>query len=73
MSSSTRGVHSNAPMVSGKRKVVVDLPEATRARDRGPPQREHGRPGTVKTLASSINNLFQKSLCAGSSQRWSTL
>jgi hypothetical protein len=53
------------PNGSGKRKVAVELPEGALERVITDLQkRGNGKPGTVKTLTSSINNLFQKDLSA---------
>jgi len=59
------------PNGPGKSRASVDLPEGALERVLADLQkRGSARPGTVKTLASSINNLFQKSL---SSQQLATL
>src|SRR5262245_60457650 len=53
------------PNDTGKRKATVDLPEEALERVIADLQkRGTSKPGTVKTLTSSINNLFQKSLSA---------
>jgi hypothetical protein len=53
------------PNGSGKRRAPVELPENALERVIADLQkRGTARPGTMKTLASSINNLFQKGLSA---------
>jgi len=53
----------NCPNGAGKGHTVVELPEGAVQRViEDLEKRGTGRPGTVKTLMSSIDNLFQKSL-----------